>query len=79
MAKRTAELASQLKEGLAGMSNILLWTPRTADLSAGIVSFDLVGRPPGEVVAQLRQKNNRVGALRDASCPLDAERAQSTG
>ena len=56
VAKRTAELASQLKEGLAGMSNILLWTPRTADLSAGIVSFDLVGRPPGEVVAQLRQK-----------------------
>ena len=26
------------------------------------------------------QKNNRVGgALRDASCPLDAERAQSIG
>jgi selenocysteine lyase/cysteine desulfurase len=56
VAKRTAELASQLKEGLAGMSNILLRTPRTPELSAGIVSFDLEGRHPGEVVNQLRQK-----------------------
>jgi selenocysteine lyase/cysteine desulfurase len=54
VAQRTAELASQLKEGLSRMSNIVLRTPRSPELSAGIVSFDVSGRAPGEVVQRLR-------------------------
>jgi isopenicillin-N epimerase len=54
VAARTSELASQLKEGLAGMSNVLLRTPRSPELSAGIVSFDVEGLRPGQVVEHLR-------------------------
>jgi isopenicillin-N epimerase len=56
VAARTAELAVHLKEGLAGMANVALRTPRSIDLSAGIVSFDVGGRSPEQVVGWLREK-----------------------
>jgi selenocysteine lyase/cysteine desulfurase len=37
--------------------NVLLHTPRSPDLSAGIVSFDIEGRNPWDVVAELRKRN----------------------
>jgi len=52
---RTDELASQLKEDLAGMSKVRLRTPRPSDLSAGIVSFDVEGLSPKSVVRGLRE------------------------
>jgi selenocysteine lyase/cysteine desulfurase len=57
VATRTDELSSQLKEGLAKISRVVLRTPRSPELSAGIVSFDVEGLRSGEVVNALRKRN----------------------
>jgi len=54
VADRTAELADQLKAGLAAMPNVTLATPRSRELSAGIVSFEVAGMTPQQTVAKLR-------------------------
>ncbi len=51
---RTAEQATRLKEGLSGIAGIKLKTPMSADLSAGIVCFDVAGQQPPEFVLKLR-------------------------
>lgn len=51
---RTAELAGQLKEGLARFGHVSLKTPRSPELSAGIVSFDVTGANPWDVVEHLQ-------------------------
>jgi selenocysteine lyase/cysteine desulfurase len=55
VAQRTAELAEQLKAGLAAMPHVTLVTPRSRQLSAGIVSFDVAGMSPAQAVARLRE------------------------
>lgn len=55
---RIAELNSQIKEGLAGMEHVTLHTPLDPELSAGIVTFDVQGYKPQDVVQILR--DNRV-------------------
>jgi selenocysteine lyase/cysteine desulfurase len=57
VAGRTHELARQLKEGLAGMPHVQLYTPMDDTLSAGIVCFDVQGMTPKAVVAGLAEKN----------------------
>ncbi|MFD6636944.1 aminotransferase class V-fold PLP-dependent enzyme [Micromonospora chalcea] len=54
VAERTRELADRLKEGLAGIRGVRLVTPRTADLSAGVVCCEVPGVPVGEAVGRLR-------------------------
>lgn len=54
VADRTAELAEQMKAGLAAMPHVRVVTPRGRDLSAGIVSFDVAGLTPDQAVARLR-------------------------
>jgi isopenicillin-N epimerase len=56
IANRTAELASQLKEGLSRIGKVILRTPLSPELSAGIVSFDIEGLRPGQVVRELRSR-----------------------
>jgi selenocysteine lyase/cysteine desulfurase len=56
VAERTHELAGQLKEGLGGMSHVTLHTPRSNQLSAGIVSFDVEGLSAAAVVNRLRER-----------------------
>ena len=56
VAGRTHELAGQLKDGLAAMSHVRLQTPRSDELSAGIVSFDVAGFSPAAVVRHLRER-----------------------
>lgn len=56
IAERTAELASRLKQGLADMRHVTLRTPHAAELSAGIVSFDLAGWSPNNAVRGLRER-----------------------
>jgi isopenicillin-N epimerase len=41
IAERTHSLAHQLKEGLARMPHVILRTPRSTELSAGLVCFEL--------------------------------------
>jgi isopenicillin-N epimerase len=56
VAARTAELANQLKAGLALMPHVRLVTPRDPRLSAGIVSFDVHGLSTDTAVALLRRR-----------------------
>jgi selenocysteine lyase/cysteine desulfurase len=53
---RTHELNAQMKEGLARMSGIQLYTPRNESLSAGMVCFDVKGTKPETVVERLLAK-----------------------
>ncbi|HEX2771406.1 MAG TPA: aminotransferase class V-fold PLP-dependent enzyme, partial [Micromonosporaceae bacterium] len=54
VAARTHELATALKDGLAGVSGVRLITPRSADLSAGLVCCEVDGVPPEAAVSRLR-------------------------
>jgi selenocysteine lyase/cysteine desulfurase len=56
VAARIRDLATALKDGLAGVPAVKIHTPRSADLSAGIVCCEVGGTAPGDAVAQLRQK-----------------------
>jgi len=47
----------QLKDGLARMSKVKLYTPMSDELSAGIVCFDVNGVRADEVVERLDKKN----------------------
>jgi selenocysteine lyase/cysteine desulfurase len=50
---RIHELNAQIKEGLARMAHVQLYTPRDENLSAGMVCFDVKGTKPEEVVKRL--------------------------
>ena len=57
VAARIHALNAQLKDGLAGMSHVSLYTPRDEALSAGLVCFDAAGLQPETVVARLRERH----------------------
>jgi selenocysteine lyase/cysteine desulfurase len=50
---RIHELNAQMKDGLARMPNVQLYTPRDENLSAGMVCFDVKGMKPEQVVKHL--------------------------
>src|SRR5262245_8056191 len=50
---RIHELNAQMKEGLAQMPHVQLYTPRDENLSAGIVCFDVKGMTPEQVAKRL--------------------------
>jgi selenocysteine lyase/cysteine desulfurase len=54
---RIAELATRLKEGLAGLPGVRLVTPMAPELSAGIVCFEVYGQSPIETVQRLRSEH----------------------
>jgi selenocysteine lyase/cysteine desulfurase len=62
IAERTHELAAALKEGLAGLPNVRLHTPRSAELSAGIVCCEVDGVSPDDAVHRLRAANVQTSA-----------------
>jgi selenocysteine lyase/cysteine desulfurase len=53
VAERSRTLAARLKDGLAGISSIRLRTPRSPDVSAGIVCCEVPGYTASEAVAKL--------------------------
>ena len=53
VAARIQELNTQLKDGLATMSHVTVYTPRDPALSAGLVCFEVAGLAPDAVVARL--------------------------
>jgi selenocysteine lyase/cysteine desulfurase len=53
VAARIAALNAQLKAGLAGLPKVTVHTPQSAALSAGLVSFEVDGVTPKDVVKQL--------------------------
>ncbi|MCI0443105.1 aminotransferase class V-fold PLP-dependent enzyme, partial [bacterium] len=56
IADRIHELNTLCKNGLAEIKRVKLYTPRSTDLSAGIVCFDVDGLAPEEVVKKLLAK-----------------------
>ena len=56
VAARIHALNRQLKEGLARMPSVKVYTPAPDALSAGLVCFDVAGLTPAAVVAKLGQK-----------------------
>jgi selenocysteine lyase/cysteine desulfurase len=53
VARRTADLATRLKEGLAEFDNVHVVTPTDPSLSAGIVCFEAEGYAPPDVLGIL--------------------------
>jgi isopenicillin-N epimerase len=53
---RIHELNHRMKEGLARMPHVQLYTPRDENLSAGMACFDVKGMKPGEVVSRLLEQ-----------------------
>lgn len=51
--RRTQELATRLKDGLAGIPHVTLATPRSPELSAGLVCCSIEGMAPMEAVGRL--------------------------
>ena len=60
--KRIHQLNTQMREGLAGMSNVVLYTPRSQELASGIVCFDVKGMKQTEVVASLLDKHKIIAS-----------------
>jgi selenocysteine lyase/cysteine desulfurase len=56
VAKRTRGLARRLKEGLAEIGGVTLHTPNDEAVSAGLVTFEIEGRRPDQVVDELGLK-----------------------
>jgi selenocysteine lyase/cysteine desulfurase len=53
---RIHELNRQCKEGLAGMKHVTLHTPLAPELSSGIITFEVAGMKPDDVVKRLHEK-----------------------
>jgi selenocysteine lyase/cysteine desulfurase len=53
---RIHQLNTQTKEGLAKMPHVKLYTPKSSELSSGLVCFDVDGVDAGEVVARMHNK-----------------------
>ncbi len=53
---RIRELNRQCKEGLLAMKHVVLHTPRGDEASAGIITFDVAGMTPEQVVERLHAK-----------------------
>ena len=56
IADRIHELNTLCKNGLSEIKRVKLYTPRSPELSAGIVCFDVEGLAPEEVVKKLLAK-----------------------
>lgn len=56
IAERIHELNRQCKEGLQRLPHVTLHTPLADDVSAGIITFDVVGASPQAVVKHLHDK-----------------------
>ena len=59
---RIHELNGAMKEGLARMPHVTLYTPRARELSSGIVCFDVKGKTQNEVVEHLLKKHRIVAS-----------------
>ncbi|SES86187.1 aminotransferase class V-fold PLP-dependent enzyme [Thalassotalea agarivorans] len=54
--KRIHQLNTQTKQGLAKMSHVKLYTPKSPSISSGLVCFDVNGMTPEQVVKALHQR-----------------------
>ncbi|HET6211270.1 MAG TPA: aminotransferase class V-fold PLP-dependent enzyme, partial [Micromonosporaceae bacterium] len=57
IAERTRQLATALKDGLAALPKVRMVTPKSSDLSAGVVCAEIAGVEPEFAVRTLRAHN----------------------
>lgn len=60
--QRIHELNEQAREGLAKMPHVTLYTPRSRELSAGMVCFDVKGMTQKQVVQRLFEKHDIIAS-----------------
>ena len=65
--ERTAGLATRLKVGLSEVPGVEVFTPRSSELSAAVISFGLDGVPQSEVVGNLRSRWNIIAKSFDTT------------
>ncbi|MFI6315979.1 aminotransferase class V-fold PLP-dependent enzyme [Nonomuraea sp. NPDC050556] len=61
--QRTQDLATRLKNGLAGMTSLRLVTPVSPDLSAGLVCCSVAGTMAGNIMMTLRDKHKIIASV----------------
>jgi isopenicillin-N epimerase len=66
---RIHELNGQMKEGLAKMPHVMLYTPRAAALSSGIVCFDVKGMTSQQVVKRLYDEQKIIASTSPYAIP----------
>ena len=66
---RIHALATRLKRGLAGVRGVVLHTPASPRLSAGIVCCEIAGMSPAEAVARLRRESRVVASVTPYATP----------
>jgi selenocysteine lyase/cysteine desulfurase len=54
--ERVHALNTKMREGLSKMANVVVYTPASRELSAGLVCFDVKGLKAGETVERLLAK-----------------------
>jgi len=54
--QRIHALNTQMREGLSKMTNVVVYTPASSELSAGLVCFDVKGLKAGDTVGRLQSK-----------------------
>jgi len=59
--ERIHALNTQVREGLADMSHVTLYTPRAAQLASGMVCFDVRGMTQQQVVQRLFERHGILG------------------
>lgn len=57
VAARIRSLNDRLKEQLAGIPKVRVHTPRSGDLSAGLVAFEVAGMKPDDVIKRLHDRH----------------------
>ncbi len=77
IAERIHALNSQAKSAMAKMPKVKVHTPMSADLSAGIIAFEVAGSSPAQVVEKLHQKGIIASVVPDFYSPLLARVAPS--
>ncbi|MCP3137781.1 aminotransferase class V-fold PLP-dependent enzyme [Pyxidicoccus xibeiensis] len=60
--RRIHELNGQMREGLAKLPHVTLYTPRTEALSSGMVCFDVKGMTPKQVMQRLLDKHRIIAS-----------------
>jgi len=59
--ERIHALNTEVREGLASMSHVTLYTPRAAELASGMVCFDVRGMTQQQVVRRLFERHGILG------------------
>lgn len=57
IASRIHALNGRIKDALSAIPRVKLWTPRSPELSAGLVGFDVEGKTAEQVVGALHQRH----------------------